>query len=390
MSEHERRIRTTHAGSLPRPPHLRKLLAAGFAGQGAGEAAAELAAASTAATRAAVKRQLDTGIDVINNGEQGRESFFTYVQHRMSGFGGESDRAIMRDTMTYPGYRERMVRASRAEDAINLLAAPRAIGEVRYTRPELLHAECAELAAILDDLGAAPGDAFMSSPSPGIIAAAMTNDHYPSLADYVDALAEALRVEYETIAEAGFTLQIDAPDLALERHTSFADRPLGAFLDFVRMVVAAINKALAKVPRERVRLHVCWGNYEGPHHLDVPLEDIFEEIVKIDAGALMLSMANPRHAHEYRLFERRRLPEHMKLIVGVIDTTTNYIEHPLAVADRLELAARALGDPSRILAGTDCGFETSSGVSFVAEDVAWAKLGSLCEGAEIASRKLLG
>ncbi len=218
----------------------------------------------------------------------------------------------------------------------------------------------------------------------------MTNDHYPSLADYVDALAEALRVEYETIAEAGFTLQIDAPDLALERHTSFADRPLGAFLDFVRMVVAAINKALAKVPRERVRLHVCWGNYEGPHHLDVPLEDIFEEIVKIEAGALMLSMANPRHAHEYRLFERRRLPAHMKLIVGVIDTTTNYIEHPLAVADRLELAARALGDPSRILAGTDCGFETSSGVSFVAEDVAWAKLASLREGAAIANRKLFG
>ncbi len=297
MSQPENRIRTTHAGSLPRPPHLRKLLAAGFAGQGAGQgageevAAAELAEASAAAARAAVKRQLDAGIDVVNNGEQGRESFFTYVQHRMSGFGGASERAIMRDTMTYPGYRERMVRASRGENAVNLLAAPRAIGEVRYTRPELLHAECAELAAILDDLGAGPGGAFMSAPSPGIIATAMTNDHYPNLADYVDALAEALRVEYETIAGAGFTLQIDAPDLALERHTSFADRPLGEFLDFVAMVVAAINKALAKVPRERVRLHVCWGNYEGPHHLDVPLEDIFEEIVKIDAGALMLSMA---------------------------------------------------------------------------------------------------
>ncbi len=386
------RIRMTHAGSLPRPPHLRKLLAAGFAGQGGGEgvAAAELAAASAAAARAVVKRQLDTGIDVVNNGEQGRESFFTYVQHRMSGFGGKSERAIMRDTTAYPGYRERMVRASRGENAVNLLAAPRAIGEVRYTRPELLHAECAELAAILDDLGAAPGDAFMSAPSPGIIAAAMTNDHYPNLADYIDALAEALRVEYETIAEAGVTLQIDAPDLALERHTSFADRPLGEFLDFVALVVAAINKALAKVPRERVRLHVCWGNYEGPHHLDVPLEDIFGEIVKVEAGALMLSMANPRHAHEYHCFECRRLPDHMKLIVGVIDTTTNYIEHPLAVADRLELAARALGDPTRILAGTDCGFETSSGVSFVAEDVAWAKLASLREGAAIASRKLFG
>ena len=388
MSGKTERIRTTHAGSLLRPPHLRKLLAAGFSGDGV--PAAELAEASAAAARAAVKRQFETGLDVVNNGEQGRESFFTYVQHRMSGFGGASERAIMRDTMTYPGFRDRMVRASRGEDAINLLAAPRAIGEVRYTRPELLHAECAEFAAILDDLGAAPRDAFMSAPSPGIIAAAMTNDHYSSQADYVDALAEALRVEYETIAAAGFTLQIDAPDLALERHTSFADRPLGEFLDFVAMVVAAINKALAKVPRERVRLHVCWGNYEGPHHLDVALDDIFDEIVKVDAGALMLSMANPRHAHEYRLFERRHLPEPMKLIVGVFDTTTNYVEHPLVVADRLELAARALGDPTRILAGTDCGFETSSGVSFVAEDVAWAKLASLCEGAEIASRKLFG
>ncbi len=196
MSEPENRILTTHAGSLPRPPHLRKLLATGFASQGAGQgagagvAATELAEASAAAARAAVKRQLDTGIDVVNNGEQGRESFFTYVQHRMSGFGGASERAIMRDTMTYPGYRERMVRASRGENAVNLLAAPRAIGAVRYTRPELLHAECAELAAILDDLGAGPGDAFMSAPSPGIIAAAMTNDHYPNLADYVEALAE--------------------------------------------------------------------------------------------------------------------------------------------------------------------------------------------------------
>jgi 5-methyltetrahydropteroyltriglutamate--homocysteine methyltransferase len=386
MAGDDNRIRTTHAGSLPRPPHLRKLLAAAFAGQ---DPDAEVAAAAADAARAAVKRQLDTGLDIVNNGEQGRESFFTYVQHRMSGFGGESERSVMRDTVTFPGYRERMVRASRAEHAVNLLAAPRAIGEVRYTRPEPLRAECAELAAILAEFGKTPGDAFISAPSPGIIAAAMTNDHYPDQAAYVDALAEALRVEYETIARAGFTLQIDAPDLALERHTSFADRPLHEFLDFVSLVVAAINRALAKVPRERVRLHVCWGNYEGPHHLNVPLDDIYGEIVKIDAGALMLSMANLRHAHEYHCFERRPLPEHMKLIVGAIDTTTNYVEHPLAVADRLELAARALGDPTRIMAGTDCGFETSSGVSFVAEDVAWAKLTSLCEGAEIASRKLL-
>ena len=227
----------------------------------------------------------------------------------------------------------------------------------------------------------------MTAPSPGIIAAAMNNDYYADTAAYVDALAAALRVEYETISEAGFTLQIDAPDLALERHTSFADKPLSEFLEFMELVIAAINEALINVPRDRVRLHVCWGNYEGPHDHDVPLADIYEELIRIRAGALMLSMANPRHAHEYHCFEERRLPDHLGLIAGVIDTTTNYVEHPEAVADRLILAARAVGDPDRVMAGTDCGFETSTGVSFVAEDVAWAKLGSLCEGAAIASGK---
>ena len=198
------------------------------------------------------------------------------------------------------------------------------------------------------------------------------------------------KTEYEAIAEAGFILQIDAPDLAMERHTSFADRPLKDFIDFIALVIAAINDALANVPRERVRLHVCWGNYEGPHDQDVALADIYEELVKIDAGALMLSMANPRHAHEYHCFEERGLPDHMELIAGVIDTTTNYVEHPLAVADRLELAAKAIGDPARLMAGTDCGFETSAGVAFVAGDIAWAKLKSLSEGAAIASRKLFG
>ena len=381
------RIPTTHAGSLPRPPRLRRLLSAAFAGEEID--ACELAEATDAATREAVRRQLDAGIDIVNDGEQGRESFFTYVRHRMSGFGGVSARPVMRDLAAYPGYRGRMARASRDADAVNLLAAPRAIGAVRHTGPEPVRRECARLSVILSELGAPPADAFVSAPSPGIIAAAMTNDHYPSLGDYVDALADALRVECEAIAEAGFVLQIDAPDLALERHTSFADRPLRYFLEFVAVVVAAINDAVANLARDRVRLHVCWGNYEGPHDHDVPLDDILDALVKVRAGAIMLSMANPRHAHEYHCFERRRLPDHMKLIVGVIDTTTNYVEHPLAVADRLELAARALGDPTRIMAGTDCGFETSAGVSFVAEDIAWAKLASLCEGAAIASRKLL-
>jgi 5-methyltetrahydropteroyltriglutamate--homocysteine methyltransferase len=230
----------------------------------------------------------------------------------------------------------------------------------------------------------------VSAPSPGIIAAAMQNAHYDGLPAYINALAEALREEYQAIAGAGFILQIDAPDLALERHTLFQDRPLEEFLAFVRIVVAAINGALRGIPQEQVRLHVCWGNYEGPHDSDVPLEDIWPEVSQIQTGAFMLSMANPRHAHEYRLFEDPAFLGDRLLIPGVIETTTNYIEHPQVVADRLERIARAVGDPRRIIAGTDCGFETAAGSKMVIEDVVWAKLRSLSEGAAIASHRLFG
>jgi 5-methyltetrahydropteroyltriglutamate--homocysteine methyltransferase len=231
-------------------------------------------------------------------------------------------------------------------------------------------------------------DAFVSAPSPGIVAAAMQNAYYDDLSAYVQALSRALSVEYRAIVERGFLLQIDAPDLALERHTLFQDEPLSAFLDFVRIVVRATNEALGDIPPERVRLHVCWGNYEGAHDLDVPLEDIWPEVEKIHAGAFLLSMANPRHAHEYRLFEDGRLPESVTLIPGVIDTTTNYVEHPETVADRIERVVAAVGDPSRVVAGTDCGFETSAGVSMVAADIVWEKLKSLVAGARIASARL--
>jgi 5-methyltetrahydropteroyltriglutamate--homocysteine methyltransferase len=218
----------------------------------------------------------------------------------------------------------------------------------------------------------------------------MQNDYYQDLEAYVNAIGEALRTEYTTIAAAGFILQIDAPDLALERHTLFQDKPLADFLAFVRIVVVAINRALAGIPREQVRLHVCWGNYEGPHDCDVPLEDIWPEVAKVKAGAIMLSMANPRHAHEYHYFEDPHFLGDMLLVPGVIDTTTNYVEHPLVVADRIERIAKAVGDPRRIIAGTDCGFETAAGSKMVVEEVVWAKLRSLSEGAAIASKKLLG
>ncbi|MEE8395959.1 MAG: hypothetical protein V3S29_07890, partial [bacterium] len=233
-------------------------------------------------------------------------------------------------------------------------------------------------------------EAFVTAPSPGIIAAAVPNEHYDTDDAYLDALADALRVEYEAIVGHGFLLQLDCPDLALERHISFAGRPLGDFLDFVEKVVAAINRSLRGVPREAVRLHVCWGNYEGPHDLDVPLAEILPSILQADVGAVVLPFANPRHAHEFGLFADGPLAPDQLLVAGVIDTTTNYVEHPEVVADRIERVARALGDPSRVIAGTDCGFDTSAGMGKVAGDIVWAKLAALSEGARLAGQRLFG
>jgi len=380
------RILTTHAGSLPRPAALVQLLTARFSGAAVDEAS--LTQAAEAAARESIARQIAAGLDVINNGEMGRESFFSYVQHRMTGFGGASTRPIMADILKYPGALERRRQAMGTTDRVDLLRAPKAIGPIEYVDPAPIEAECGELRRLLNEQGSQITEAFISAPSPGIIAAAMQNEHYADLEAYVNALAAALRTEYTAIAQAGFILQIDAPDLALERHTLFQDRPLADFLEFARVVVSATNRALQGIPKEQVRLHVCWGNYEGPHDLDVPLEDIWPVVSQIAVGAVMLSMANPRHAHEYRLFAEPGFLGDKLLIAGVIETTTNYIEHPRVVADRIERIATAVGDPHRILAGTDCGFETSAGTRMVVPEIVWAKLKSLSEGAAIASRRL--
>jgi 5-methyltetrahydropteroyltriglutamate--homocysteine methyltransferase len=382
------RILTTHAGSLPRPTALSELHAA----QARGETvdAEQLARLSEGATRDAIARQLELGLDVINNGEAGRESFLTYVRHRMSGFGGKSERRAMGDLLRYPDYLAQLQRARSARQNVSLLSAPQAIGAVGYVSPAAIEEECAQLERLLEPHRGAFSEAFMSSPSPGIIAAAMQNAFYDDLDAYVDALADALRTEYHAIVARGFVLQIDAPDLALERHTLFQDKPLADFLDFARVVVRAINRALGEIPPSRVRLHVCWGNYEGAHDLDVALQDIWPEIAKTHAGAFLISMANPRHCHEYHVFESGCLPRDTLLIPGVIDTTTNYVEHPHAVADRLLQIAVAVGDPTRLIAGTDCGLETSAGTSMVVPDIAWAKLRSLVQGARIASDRLFG
>jgi 5-methyltetrahydropteroyltriglutamate--homocysteine methyltransferase len=388
MRRSEQRFLTTHAGSLPRPAALTALHAARARGESVDDAALE--ALGEAATREVIARQIATGIDVVNNGELGRESFVTYLRHRMSGFGGTSQRRAQGDLLRYPGYLEQLQRVRGPGEKVSLFSAPQCVSAVEYTSRAPIAGECGALSRLLAPHTGAYSEAFVSSPSPGIVAAAMQNAFYDRLEDYVEALARALRTEYLTIIDHGFVLQIDAPDLALERHTLFQDKPLAEFLAFARMVVDAINRALAGVPPERVRLHVCWGNYEGAHDLDVPLADVWPEIERARVGGFLLSMANPRHAHEYHGFEHHPLPESAVLVAGVIDTTTNYVEHPDTVADRLRLVAQAVGDPRRVIAGTDCGLETSAGISMVVPEIAWAKLGALVAGARIASQQLFG
>jgi 5-methyltetrahydropteroyltriglutamate--homocysteine methyltransferase len=264
-----------------------------------------------------------------------------------------------------------------------------AVGAVRYLDPGAIRAECADFRAALEAAGGGFVEPFVTAPSPGIVAAAMKNAWYDSEEAYLAALADALKVEYEAIVEAGFLLQLDCPDLALERHLSYQERPLGEFQGFVERVVAALNRALANVPRERVRLHVCWGNYEGPHDLDVPLAEILPLIGAAQVGGLVFPFANPRHAHEYHCFDGGRgLADDQLLVAGVIDPLTNFVEHPEVVAERIQRVAQAVGDPERVLAGTDCGFDTSAGMGRVAEDVVWAKLEALADGARLASERL--
>jgi 5-methyltetrahydropteroyltriglutamate--homocysteine methyltransferase len=382
------RIRTTHAGSLPRPHALTQMLVARFEGRPVDTA--QLDAVAREATDAVVRRQHEIGLDSINNGEVARDSFFTYVATRMTGFSGKSDRPPMRDLVKYADFLGYLRRTAFAADSVSLGGPPAATGAVRYRDTAAIERECAELAAALARVGRTPSDAFVSVPSPGIVAVAMENRHYRDLDAYLVAVTEALAVEMRVVLERGFDLQIDAPDLAMERHTYFADRPLGEFLAFVARVGELLNRALAGVPRERIRLHVCWGNYEGPHDEDVPLSDIYGALCEIRAGALLLSMANPRHAHEYRVVADMGLPEGTTLVAGVIDTTTNYIEHPDVVADRLVSIADALGASERLMAGTDCGFETSAGFSSVVDEIAWQKLAALVEGARRAEARLFG
>ena len=386
MQKSSERILTTHTGSLPRGEALTGLMVALSRRQPVDQAA--LAREVEERTRLAVRRQLEAGIDVGNDGEQGRESFVTYVQHRLSGFGGESERPVMRDIVQFPSFlRLRLPDFSR--EMVNLLRGPKAIGEVRYLGAGPIDEECARYKRIVAEETGSFAEPFLTAASPGIVAAALLNEHYASYEAYVTAVADAMRPEYQRIVERGFVLQVDCPDMAMERHTSFADRTVDEFLRFVETNVGALNRAIEGLPTDRVRMHVCWGNYEAPHHLDVPLDAILPLLYQARVGALVLPFANPRHAHEWGCFRRHPLPESMLLVAGVIDTTTNYVEHPEVVAERIERVASAVGDPTRVLAGTDCGFDTASGLGEVAEEVVWEKLRGLRAGADLASGRLV-
>jgi 5-methyltetrahydropteroyltriglutamate--homocysteine methyltransferase len=381
------RILTTHTGSLPRPAELTAL----YVQRSRGEAIdpAVLDRVGKAAVQDIVAKQIAAGVDVGNNGEQQREAFFLYVRHRMSGFGGGWARRVFADVTHYPAFSAWKAAHDAVNESIsNTGGVPEAVGEVRYLDRALVEAECQDFRAALDSARGGFAEPFMTAPSPGIIAAAMRNVWYNSDDAYLDALGSALQVEYETIVAHGFLLQIDAPDLAMERHLSYQDRPLGDFVDFVDRVVATINRALVNIPRGRVRLHACWGNYEGPHDCDVALPEILPAIKRAKVGGFVLPFANPRHAHEYRCLKELPLDDDQVIVAGVVDPLTNFIEHPEVVADRIEQVARVVGDPQRVQAGTDCGFDTSAGRGRVADDVVWAKLAAMAEGARIATQRL--
>ncbi len=388
MRKSETRILTTHVGSLPRPPALTRLYARRARGEAVDET--QIAEEGRRAVPWVVARQLEAGLDVINNGEQQRESFVLYLRHRLTGLGGEGWRLPWADVAAYPTYNEHLARqiAARGEAVSNRDQLPKCIGAVAYKGHAELDAECRDFKAALADVSGRYVEPFFTAPSPGILATIVRNEHYDTFERYIDAIGEAIRTEYERIVGEGFVLQLDCPDLALERHGYFQAQPLAEFQAFVEKVIDTINKAIANLPRDRIRLHVCWGNYEAPHDRDVPLADIWPIIKRANVGGFVLPFANPRHAHEVRVIEASPPAPDQIMAAGVIDTLTNFVEHPEVVAERLERVVRAIGDKTLVMAAADCGFDTSAGMGRVAEDVVWAKLKVMSEGAAIASRRL--
>ena len=386
MQKSDERILTTHVGSLPRNPELTDLLIDQEQGKAIDTAA--LARQSETSVRHVVSEQLKAGVDIVNDGEQPRIGFQTYVPQRMRGFGGESKRPTPQDMAEFPDFAAMM--QSRNMMRAKVFNAPQAIAEVEYDDLSAVQDECAMFLRCTDQTPGAFTERFMTAASPGIIATTMLNAYYDSHAAYVLAVAEQMKKEYEYIHAQGVLLQLDAPDLAMERTFLFQDQTIAEFQKTIEIHIEAVNRATENIPADRIRLHICWGNYDGPHNHDVPLTDILPILYQAKVGALSIELANPRHQHEYKAFRQHPLPDSMLLIPGVIDSTTNYIEHPEIVADRICQVADAIGDRSRIIAGSDCGFGTFAGWEMVPESVVWAKLRACAEGARMASRRLWG
>jgi 5-methyltetrahydropteroyltriglutamate--homocysteine methyltransferase len=373
------RILTTHTGSLPRPADLVRMMFAREEGVPVDGPA--LAARIRTAVAEVVRKQTEAGITVVNDGELSKPSYATYVKDRLNGFGGTSQPLQYRDLVDFPEMAKRVF----GDPGRSRRKTPACTGPISLRDPAAAQVDVDNLKAALRSVEVQ--DVFMSAASPGVVSLFFRDDHYGSHEAYLFAIADAMRHEYETVARAGFILQLDCPDLAMGRHIQFADVSVEEFRKMARLHLAALDHAVANIPPEQLRLHLCWGNYEGPHHYDVPLAEILDLVFAARPQGVSFEAANPRHAHEWRVFERVKLPPGKLIIPGVLDSTTNFIEHPELVAERIGRYARLVGREN-VIAGTDCGFGTWVGQAAVDPDIVWAKLASLAEGARLASGEL--
>ncbi len=385
MNKSDNRILTTHVGSLPRDRELADLLIAEEAGTVVDRD--RLDALAAAGVGHCVAMEINAGIDIINDGEQPRVGFQTYVAQRLDGFDGVSGRDPFRDFADYPDFAA--IWGKRGMVISKVFDAPAATSEIRYTDLGPAIRECDMFDTALGGHTDQYTETFMTAASPGIVCTTLQNGgYYESHEAYVRAVAREMRQEYELIHSRGYLLQLDCPDLAMEWHGMFQHGSLKDFQDAIAIHIDAINDACANIPPDRIRLHVCWGNYDGPHDCDVPLADILPIIREANVGAFSLEFANPRHQHEYTSLKENPLPSDTLLLAGVIDSTVNYIEHPQVVCNRILEAVAAVGDKERVIAGADCGFGTFAGWEMVAASVVWKKFEALAEGARLASQKL--
>ena len=374
------RIYTTHVGSLPRPRSLLELLRRRAQGESVVEEALQTLLRES--VRDVVAKQAAAGIDYVSDGELSKPSYATYISDRLSGFGREWKGSSAADLKAFPEFAQRLIEIG---GVVPKAGGACCIGPVAPNDSRALHDDLTNLRAAVDFVR--PVGAFMNAASPGVVAVFQKNEFYSSEDAYIEAVAEALRPEYEAIVAAGFGLQLDSPDLAMSRHLIYARLDETDFVKIVARNVAALNHATRNIPAEQMRMHVCWGNYAGPHHFDIPLSRIASEVMRAKPGVLLLEAANPRHAHEWSVFEELRIPDEKILCPGVIDSTSNYIEHPELVAQRLIQYASVVGR-ERVMAGSDCGFSTFSGFPTVYPDIAWKKMEALVEGARLASKVL--